>query len=198
MLAISRSATRPWFLWWSHGLFCWFCSYYSILKVIPQYLPADFETRYPVEIFNGSCEFAEIDRLTEQLKAYDGIIAFGGGQLMDTSVTVLTMSWSTSRPFLLIVRPSPLKASSIRQPTRWLPAYAKKARWCRYPGTWAVEKRAAWISAFRHRRHAGQILWDSPAPDWRSNTFAITVLSGVIGWWLCGPGWTQRGGSYLL
>lgn len=26
-----------------------------VLKIIPQYLPADFETRYPVEIFNGSC-----------------------------------------------------------------------------------------------------------------------------------------------
>lgn len=59
-----------------------------LLKVIPQYLPADFLTRYPVEIFNSSCEFAEIDRLTEQLKAYDGIIAFGGGQLMDTTKVV--------------------------------------------------------------------------------------------------------------
>lgn len=59
-----------------------------LLKVIPQYLPADFLTRYPVEIFNSSREFAEIDRLTEQLKAYDGIIAFGGGQLMDTAKVV--------------------------------------------------------------------------------------------------------------
>lgn len=60
----------------------------TVLKIIPQYLPADFVTRYPVEIFNGSCEFAEIDRLTEQLKPYDGIIAFGGGQLMDTAKVV--------------------------------------------------------------------------------------------------------------
>nr|WP_303094226.1 iron-containing alcohol dehydrogenase family protein [Limosilactobacillus mucosae] len=39
-------------------------------------------------MFNGSCEFAEIDRLTEQLRPYDGIIAFGGGQLMDTAKVV--------------------------------------------------------------------------------------------------------------
>lgn len=60
----------------------------TVLKIIPQYLPTDFLTRYPVEIFNGSCEFAEIDRLTERLKTADGIIAFGGGQLMDTAKVV--------------------------------------------------------------------------------------------------------------
>ncbi len=60
----------------------------TVLKIIPQYLPTDFLNHYPVEIFNGSCEFAEIDRLTERLKTADGIIAFGGGQLMDTAKIV--------------------------------------------------------------------------------------------------------------
>lgn len=59
-----------------------------VLKVIPKYLPDDFLTQYPIELFNGSCTFAEIKRLTEQLADFDGIIAFGGGQLMDTAKVV--------------------------------------------------------------------------------------------------------------
>lgn len=59
-----------------------------VLKVIPKYLPADFLTQYPIKLFNGSCTFAEIQRLTDQLADFDGIIAFGGGQLMDTAKVV--------------------------------------------------------------------------------------------------------------
>lgn len=59
-----------------------------VLKVIPKYLPTDFLTQYPIKLFNGSCTFAEIQRLTDQLADFDGIIAFGGGQLMDTAKVV--------------------------------------------------------------------------------------------------------------
>lgn len=53
-----------------------------VLKVIPKYLPTDFLTQYPIKLFNGSCTFAKIQRLTDQLADFDG------GQLMDTAKVV--------------------------------------------------------------------------------------------------------------
>lgn len=37
-----------------------------VLKVIPKYLPTDFLTQYPIKLFNGSCTFAEIQRLFDR------------------------------------------------------------------------------------------------------------------------------------
>lgn len=47
-------------------------------------MPKAFLTDNPLVYFKGNCTFEEIDRLCDILAPYDSIIAFGGGQLMDT------------------------------------------------------------------------------------------------------------------
>lgn len=56
--------------------------------VIQPYLPKGFLEHYPVTLFQGSCTFEEIDRLSQIASSYDGLVAFGGGQLMDTAKVV--------------------------------------------------------------------------------------------------------------
>lgn len=55
----------------------------TVKAVIPPYLPDGFLDQYPVIIFHGNCTYEEADRLADLCQNYDGIIAFGGGQLLD-------------------------------------------------------------------------------------------------------------------
>lgn len=56
----------------------------TVEKAIAPYLPKAFLTDNPLVYFKGNCTFEEIDRLCDILAPYDSIIAFGGGQLIDT------------------------------------------------------------------------------------------------------------------
>lgn len=59
-----------------------------VREVIPPFLPEGFLDQYPLELFQGNATYEEIDRLTLIFKGYDVIIAFGGGQLLDTAKVV--------------------------------------------------------------------------------------------------------------
>lgn len=59
-----------------------------VYPIIERYLPDGFLKHYPVELFGGYCTFEEIERLTERFKNYDALLAFGGGQLIDTAKVV--------------------------------------------------------------------------------------------------------------
>ncbi len=60
----------------------------TVLSIIREYLPHGFWDEYCIEIFGGSCTFEEIGRLTEKFQSFDALIAFGGGQLIDTAKVV--------------------------------------------------------------------------------------------------------------
>lgn len=62
----------------------------TVRKVSQPFLPADFYRRYPPVIFTGANTFAEAKRIIAiaKKKAADGIIALGGGQLMDNAKLV--------------------------------------------------------------------------------------------------------------
>ncbi|MFC3932820.1 iron-containing alcohol dehydrogenase family protein [Streptococcus dentapri] len=60
----------------------------TVYPIIQPYLPKAFLERHPVEIFGGSCTFEEINRLTDKLGSFDVLLAFGGGQLIDTAKLV--------------------------------------------------------------------------------------------------------------
>lgn len=60
----------------------------TVYPLLNPYLPPNFLNTYPTEFFKGACTFEEIDRLSELFQDYDVIIAFGGGQLMDTAKMV--------------------------------------------------------------------------------------------------------------
>lgn len=60
----------------------------TVRGVISSFLPEGFLDSYPVVIFEGNATWEEIKRLTQLLGDYDTIIAFGGGQLMDTAKVV--------------------------------------------------------------------------------------------------------------
>lgn len=59
-----------------------------VKKVIIPYIEENLLKQWSVELFKGNCTFEEISRLTNVLKEYDVIIAFGGGQLLDTAKCV--------------------------------------------------------------------------------------------------------------
>ncbi|MGT2929797.1 iron-containing alcohol dehydrogenase family protein [Streptococcus dentasini] len=60
----------------------------TVYQVIKDYLPDRFLEIYPLTYFEGNCTFEEIDRLVEIFQEHDAILAFGGGQLMDTAKMV--------------------------------------------------------------------------------------------------------------
>ncbi|ERJ73996.1 iron-containing alcohol dehydrogenase family protein [Streptococcus sobrinus] len=60
----------------------------TVREIIPDYLPDNFLDNYPLSLFSGNATKKEIKRLTGLLKGYDLILAFGGGQLMDTAKVV--------------------------------------------------------------------------------------------------------------
>lgn len=59
-----------------------------VKDVIKKYLPQDFLKTNQVEIFNGNATYQEIRRLSLLFKGSDSLIAFGGGQLLDTAKVV--------------------------------------------------------------------------------------------------------------
>ncbi len=60
----------------------------TVKDIIVDYLPDGFLHSHPVEFFNGSATEDEIYRLNFLFKSFDVLIAFGGGQLMDTAKVV--------------------------------------------------------------------------------------------------------------
>lgn len=57
-------------------------------KAVQNYVVDGFFDRYKTVLFNGNCTFDEIDRLTALIKGADVLVAFGGGQLLDTAKCV--------------------------------------------------------------------------------------------------------------
>ncbi|MGT2907076.1 iron-containing alcohol dehydrogenase family protein [Streptococcus dentiloxodontae] len=60
----------------------------TVYEVIKPYLPDGFLEENPLVFFGGACTFGEIERLTEVFQGYDALLAFGGGQLIDTAKVV--------------------------------------------------------------------------------------------------------------
>jgi glycerol dehydrogenase len=58
-----------------------------IEKILPGYLTASFSDQFPVELFNGECCEAELDRLSViiQRDQPDMIVGMGGGKTIDTA-----------------------------------------------------------------------------------------------------------------
>ncbi|MGT2930341.1 iron-containing alcohol dehydrogenase family protein [Streptococcus dentasini] len=59
-----------------------------VCEVIKPYLPQGFLNQYPIAWFEGNATQSEIDRLTGVIEGRGVILAFGGGQLMDTAKVV--------------------------------------------------------------------------------------------------------------
>lgn len=61
-----------------------------VKKVTADFLPAHFYETYPLFLFAGANTFAEVSRLVDLISQFqvDGLIALGGGQLMDNAKLV--------------------------------------------------------------------------------------------------------------
>lgn len=60
----------------------------NVKKAVQHYVVENFFNMYDTFLFEGSCTFDEIDRLTHLINGADVLVAFGGGQLLDTAKCV--------------------------------------------------------------------------------------------------------------
>lgn len=59
-----------------------------VLEVIKPFLPESFLDDNPTILFTGNCTFQEVERIEKIITDADALIAFGGGQLVDTAKLV--------------------------------------------------------------------------------------------------------------